>query len=348
MNKYCRICWNTDRWRSPSGKASLVERGDSYVARHHFGHEEWLFNFGWLLKGYNSRDPNSYRYAFLQPIGKYLAKYQGETFSVLLYTVNPDKKDLVVACIHNLYVPDNQELEWALTQTIKNGWLRAMKQELTSLGIDNSPFNNPGPSSVINVRFRPQDVEFFDPRPVVTGRHKITRTHRYHPLDWDDEFRSFLGKPKPIKPPLTPADDDNPMRSEAQRIRSATDGVTYDPRHTQLQNGLYRALCAEYGSAAVRYEDGFVDLVLELDDHITFVEIKMELTVKRCLRLALGQLLEYAHYPDVASADRLLVVGDVFPTSDDLSYLKYLRNRYKLPVYYSRWDWETASLAAEV
>jgi hypothetical protein len=348
MNKYCRICWNTDRWRSPSGKAGLVELGDSYVARHHFGHEEWLFNFGWLLKGYDAHDHNSYRYAFLQPIGKYLAKYQGETFSVLLYTVNPDKRALVVACIRNLYVPDNQESEWALKKTIKNGWLSAMKQELASLGIDSSPFKNPAPSSVINVRFRPQDVEFFDPRPAVAGDHKITRTHRYHPLDWDDEFPPTSGKLQPIKPPMTPDDDDDPTRSEAQRTRSATDGVAYDLRHTQLQNRLYRALCAKYGPSAVRYEEGFVDLVLKRDDQIAFIEVKMELTVKRCLRLALGQLLEYAHYPNVTDADRLLVVGDVFPTSDDISYLNYLRGRYKLPVYYARWDWEKASLAAEV
>ncbi len=348
MDKYCRVCWNTDNWRSPSGKASLVEIGDSYVAQHHFGHEEWLFNFGWLLKGYDPRDPNSYRYAFLQPIGKYLDKYQGETFSVLLYTVNPDKKSLIVARIQNLYVPDNQESEWTLKQTKKNGWLRAMQQELASLGIDNSPFDNPTPSSVINVRFRPQDVKFFDPRPIVADHHKITSTHRYHPLDWDDRFPPVASRPQPIKPPITPDDADDPTRSEAQRARSAMDGVTYDPRHTQLQNRLYRALRAQYGSATLRYEAGFVDLVLKRDGQMTFIEIKMELTVKRCLRLALGQLLEYTHYPNVTNADRLLVVGDISPTSDDISYLDCLRDRYKLPVYYARWDWEKESLDTEV
>lgn len=348
MHKYCRICWNTDNWRFPSGKASLVEKGDSYVAQHRFGHEEWLFNFGWLLKGYSEQDSNSYRYAFLQPIGKYLAKYQTKTFSVLLYTVSPDKKPLIVAQIQNLYVPDNQESKWALNETKKNGWLTTMQQELAILGIDNSPFDNPSPSSVINVRFRPQDVKFYDPKPIVANQHKIRRTYRYQPIDWDDGFPPITSGPQQTKPPITPDDDDDPTRSETQRTRAATDGTIYNPRHTQLQNRLYRALRQQHGPAAVRYEDGFVDLVVKRDKQTTYIEIKMELTTKRCVRLALGQLLEYTHYPGVANADRLLVVGDAFPTTDDRLYLSNLRDRYKLPIYYARWDWETGSLDGEV
>ena len=59
--KLCRICWNTEQWRRPSGTAAAIETG-SYVHEHGFGHEEWLFNFEWMIDGH--------RFAFLQPINK--------------------------------------------------------------------------------------------------------------------------------------------------------------------------------------------------------------------------------------------------------------------------------------
>jgi len=58
-DRYCRICWNTRAWRAPSASASDSEKG-SYVARHGFGHEEWLFNYEWCI--------DDFRYGFLQPI----------------------------------------------------------------------------------------------------------------------------------------------------------------------------------------------------------------------------------------------------------------------------------------
>ena len=43
----------------PTGDAARIETGDSYVARNLFGHEEWIFNFEWIIDGF--------RYGFLQP-----------------------------------------------------------------------------------------------------------------------------------------------------------------------------------------------------------------------------------------------------------------------------------------
>jgi hypothetical protein len=46
-----RVCWNTRNWVRPSGDAPLVEHADTYASTNGFGHEEWLFNFAWLLDG---------------------------------------------------------------------------------------------------------------------------------------------------------------------------------------------------------------------------------------------------------------------------------------------------------
>ena len=49
--------------------------------------------------------------------------------------------------------------------------------------------DNPKPVEVANMRFRPENVTMiFDPRQRVIGEHKITRSRRYHPFDWDGSF----------------------------------------------------------------------------------------------------------------------------------------------------------------
>lgn len=344
MNKYCRICWNTANWQQPTGEARLQEGGASYVVTHGFGHEEWLFNFEWLLSGYNPDDPQYYKYGFLQPIGKYRHAYDGLTFSVLLYTVDSTQTRNIVARIDNLYVPYEAELNWALDRIIKNGWLTTMRQQLTDLGLSAGPLLNPPASSVTNIRFRPEDIAFYDPMLVVEENHKITRINRYQPLDWDDGFPPVPTNIVHTQPPANLEDEVSPERSEAERTRAAQKATIYDPKHTRLQNGLYRSLLAHYGKGSVLYEEGFVDLTLIQDTCKVFIEIKTHLTVKMCIRSAVGQLLEYAYYPNQNKADKLLVVGNANPTLDDIAYLQYIRDTYNLPIYYARWSWGHGTL----
>lgn len=344
MDKYCRICWNTSKWQQPSSKPLNVEVGESYVAEHGFGHEEWIFNFEWLLAGYNSTDHHSYKYGFLQPISKYRGAYIGQTFSVLLYTVNPDRKKMIVACIKNLYVPNDPELTWVLNRTMDNGWLASMQRQLTDLGISTGPLVQPEASSIANVRFLQDDVTFYEPMIIVQDSHKINSLNRYHPLNWDDGFQPIPSSPVGAEPPKLDEADINPERSEIERTRASQTGTNYDPRHVRLQNRLYRMLCAQYGANSVLYEKGFVDLTLLEPSRITFIEIKTDLTVKSCIRSAFGQLIEYSHYPNLKKADMLLVVGDAIPTPEDSLYLRYIRDNYRVPVYYSRWSTQEEKL----
>jgi hypothetical protein len=90
----------------------------------------------------------------------------------------------------------------------------------------------------------------------------------------------------------------------------------------------------------VGYEvEGVVDLAVKHSEkQYTFYEIKMGLTAKQCIRLALGQLLEYCHWPDQARAKKLVVVGQVPATNEEQNYISQLRKRYQLPIYYQHYD----------
>ena len=333
-DKYARICWNTAGWRRPTGDAAGAETG-SYVARNGFGHEEWIFNFEWTIRGF--------RYGFLQPIGKYYEKYRGQSCSILLYTLTPQTKTLLVGQISDVYVPEPDELTEALEISKKKGWLDSMRADVERVKGKLEILEDPEPRTIANVRFRPRDVEIFDPRRLVTGEHKIAQIRRYQPFDWNKE--DYPGTEMRL-PHIKKKD---PRRSEKKMTRAAQEGVEVDPGHNRLQNRLYKHLCRIYGTGKVHYEKDFVDLTVEEPGgNVVFFEIKTEMTAKRCIRQAMGQLLEYAHYGGNSRAGRLVVVGDAEPTEDDRAYLVSLRRKYNLPIYYSRFLWESGRLAEEI
>ena len=333
-DKFSRICWNTAGWRKPTGDAANFETKDTFVEKYHFGLEEWLFNSEWMIDGF--------RYGFLQPIGKYYDTYKGSFCSILLYTVTPEKDTLLVAKIANVYIPEEDELDRVLKKYRKSGWMDSMRVDIDAVGGDLTVLYNAEPSGIVNIRFQPEKVETFDPRRrVIDENHTICKMRRYHPFNWNGSFPETE-----IAPP--PPDEGDPTRSERERTRAAQEGVRFDPGHVRLQNRLYGHLCEKYGSAHVLYENNYVDLTLNEPTGCTYFEIKMESTVKRCIRSALGQLLEYAHYPTGSRAKRLVVVGDVLPTDDDRRYMSLLREKYRIPIYYSRFHWEKNKLGKEI
>jgi len=75
-----------------------------------------------------------------------------------------------------------------------------------------------------------------------------------------------------------------------------------------------------------------------------FFEIKTD-GPKTCIRKAIGQILEYAYYPEYRHAEKLFVIGDSYPNAETQKYLRYLRGEFKLPVFYRAFDMRTRSLS---
>jgi len=175
--------------------------------------------------------------------------------------------------------------------------------------------------------------------------HKVTRINRYQALDWDDGFQPVSSSNKSELVLDYDDEDKTHDRSEAPRTRPPQPSTIFDPQHAILQNRLRNYLLNHYGKSAVRMEKNHVDMILKEAGKITFLEIKMESTVKNCIRLALGQIIEYAHYPNSKKADDLLVVGDATPTSDDEIYLQFMRDTYRIPIHYAQWLWTSNELA---
>lgn len=323
----CRICWNTARWQRPTGEAAHIEINSS-VAEHGFGHEEWLFNFGYLIDGRH--------YAFLQPVGKAYGRRQGQRLTLVLYTMPPPPaRPVIVAIINGCEVIAYSEAQRALAIYKRRGWLREMREQVHGLGYE-SGLEYVKPTNLSNVRFFPSQVEFYDPYVEVPRRYKKTSLTRYQlvkvPMGTDTSW-SVAQKPEQRK-----------HKSESSRTRAACEGTVYDPVHDRVQNAVDRLLRKKFGDAAVSYESGYIDLTLEYKSgsrhKVAFFEVKTEPTVKRCIRAAIGQLLEYSYYPIDVRADELIVIGWALAEPEDAQYLRHLSRKFALPLGYWRFDTE--------
>jgi len=326
--KLCRICWNTERWRRPTGEAAFLEIKSS-VAEHGFGHEGWLFNFGYLIGGKH--------YAFLQPIGKAHKKLKGQKVNLLLYAVPPSPaRPVIVARIDRCEVISPSEAQKVLAIYKRRRWLREMSDQLEELGYKRG-LERVKPTNLSNVRFSPDQVKFYDPYVPVPGRYKTASLRRYqliNPLGPESSW--------PLKSKPQPAFGNHRRKSESARTRAACKGTVYDPIHDRIQNGVDKLLRRKFGPAAVGYEAGYVDLTLRYGPgtrhKVVFFEVKTEPTVKLCIRAAVGQLLEYSYYPSEMRATNLIVVGWASSEPEDAQYLKHLSEKFGLPLGYWRFD----------
>jgi hypothetical protein len=87
-----------------------------------------------------------------------------------------------------------------------------------------------------------------------------------------------------------------------------------------------------------------IDLVIDDAGEFTFFEIKTGTSVRASIRQAIPQLLEYAYWPNKERATRLVVVSHLPTTKAAEKYLKYLRDKFGLPIYYQQFSLEENKL----
>ena len=95
-------------------------------------------------------------------------------------------------------------------------------------------------------------------------------------------------------------------------------------------------------------DEDYVDIkAVASNGQTIFFELKTATNVKNAIRQALGQLLEYNHYPNCNKADKLIIITASEPNTTDIQYLTGLRQIYKIPVYYQQFDMNKKVLLKE-
>ncbi len=313
-----RICWNSKGWRFPTGEAAHLETG-SYVTNMGFGHEEWLFNFAWLIDGMH--------YAFLQPVNNSFENMTGKVIDVLLYAINPDRDRLYVGTISNCEVLQRTQAEDAVEVYKKHGWLESMVEQVVKVGGEaDGILNSSEARDLFNVRFRREDANIYDPLRIANRGDGVWKRSRYTLAATNEQiqeqWRTRKGQTSP------------PLINTINRI--GTPGVTYDPLEKRLQAALFPLFEARYGKGNVKLEEDYVDITVADGKQTILSELKSNPTARGAIREAMGQLLEYAYYWPRRQIEELRLVIVAPGNLDKLAeaYVERLRTEFNLPIAY--------------
>lgn len=127
--------------------------------------------------------------------------------------------------------------------------------------------------------------------------------------------------------------------SKERETKSQT--IQTEEKHEKIKYHLRKRKIKEHGEDNVKREvpsgnGQFIDLVVRKDSKYWFYEIKTQDNDRLCIREAIGQLLEYSYWPGCEVAERLIVAGEPKLTKDGEVYLKALREKLRIPVYYEQ------------
>lgn len=318
MDQYCaRICWNSHGWVFPSGEAKKLEN-DSYVTKAGFGHEEWLFNFAWLVNGYH--------YAFLQPVSDSYDNIKGKTIDILLFSINANGDRVYVGELHNCEVITQEQSQTVLEHYQNAGWHKSMKEQVRRVGGDADRLSN-APDQ-FNIRFAPKDAELYSPLRLAGAEDFVRRLNRYklvkvagHPAAVKQWRRRAGTRTAPTLHTIT---------------RSGQPGVTYDPVHAALQGELQKLLEIRFGRQNVILEEDYVDITVTTATTRTLIELKSDPDARLAIRKAMGQILEYAYFRPTNGnrMPRLVIVAPGQMTPDVANYLAALRKKFGLVLTY--------------
>lgn len=337
-----RICWNTNNWLCPSGKLGKALEKDSYEQKYGYGNEEWLFDTGKLIDGYH--------YAFLEPVRQASDREVGERYDTLLWTIDSRSKTrYAVADIRRMEIISEEESVKALMEYRQRGWLREMRKQVDDIGGDVQTFDG---KIAFNIRFRPECVNVLYPAEIPAG-NPIMQLKHYRLNRLQSDAADMLSSERSVRHTFVGGRRSVPAAGAVTSYVSEPREVQMRHLHREISDGLTAFLTGKYGGDNVDQESTIgsrrINVALKERRGYVFYEIKTYPSLRTSVREALGQLLEYAHYPESDNAFKLIVVTQ--STHSDQSkkeaqrYIARLRKLYHLPIYLCYFDKKSKTLS---
>ena len=329
-NKLSKICWNTENWKFPSGLQGKSISTESYEATAGYGHEEWLLN--------KSKTVDGYHYAFLQPLNVKTDRHRDKIYNISLFTINNLNKTYFIGEIKNVECIDTDESVKVYEIYKANGWIEKMREDVERVGANLQKFNDTSPKIFFNIRFKFKDVIQPDELIEIAENDINITTNRYKLLPRKSEIEFGV------------EDDDDETegnkKNTNKRRKVFNSDCEYVPYHDQMQNAIHELLKKEeYNYKKVYIEKGRVDIkAITQQDTWHYYELKTD-NPKQSIRKALGQILEYAYFPDTEKAEKLIIIADGKPDENVIKYLNHIRDKFDLPISYRHFNIETGELS---
>lgn len=334
-----RICWNSKGWVKPSGPKGKSRDKKSHENRFGYGHEEWLADTGKTIK--------SYHYGFLEPIRKHQDTFSDNRYNITLYSINSAISErYLIGKIKNAIVINSDEASEVRNIYIEKGWLDQMHDDIEDAKASAKKFRSWKGIDLFNIKFKPDDITIFP---------EYIELDKKHPL-WNSTVRyTFLlgeNMPSVVSPKKLPFTFKSSKISIGTKVNRRVEFQMIEMPwlHTEISLKLFKYLSKKYGSKNVTHENIIglgtkIDMARKDRKGYIFYEIKTYPSVRNSIRAALGQLLEYAYWEPNKKIEKLVVVSYLSPSKDAINYLALLRKKYKLPIYYQKFDITTNTLS---
>lgn len=216
-----------------------------------------------------------------------------------------------------------------------------MRADVERVGANYDKFNQTEPEIFFNIRFKFKNVFQPDELLEVADNDINITTNRYKLLPRKSEIA--------IGTENEEDESEGNKRNTNKRKKVFNSDCEYDPYHDQMQNAIFELLknSGKYDYKKVYIEKGRVDIKARTkQDTWHYFELKTD-NPKQSIRKALGQILEYAYFPDTEKADKLIIVADEKPNENVINYLNHIRNKFDLPISYRHFDLETNELSED-
>ncbi len=316
-NKISRICWNDNEYKSPSGSNGKISSDDSFEGINGFGFEEWL--------NVKSRVINGYHYSFLQPLGLVSDEHVDKIYDIALIKNDIQGKRYFAGIIKNAICISKEESTYAYNIYRKRKWIADMVKETEYVKGNSKRFLEQDPRHFFNIKFNPANIRIFEELNQMPDN--LISTYRYKLLDFIDE--KLISK--------TEENDDLNLgnyKSVLKIKRKGSKGTSFDPVHSKMQNNLVKLLRQNDNYEKVLIERNRVDIKAKTKlGTWHYYEIKTN-NPKKSIRNALGQVMEYAYWPGIKKAERLIIISDEDADIYTRKYMNYLRENFNLQVYY--------------
>jgi hypothetical protein len=325
--KITRLTYNKRGWIEPSGWEGKSTVRGLQEADYVFGHDEWLFDFEKLIHGY--------KYGFIEGFRTKKHKHANSVYNLQLFTINADEKSKHwVGKIHNCYVLDKDEQIQMQQTFFDKGWVDEQEEQLKRLGLWNTSvgknLNTFGP----NVRFLPKDVELFDPPIPVSHSIYTDNRSRYLLYNWDDAAKLHNAHAPFVFKPSKPGGNKTVLRNAAADFQSKE----IKQLHRQIANALHDGLSKQYGqdkiSCDVPHNGTYIDMVRKVGQKYVLYEIKTYNQLRKNIREATGQLLEYAYWARTHEIEEIVIVTEHAIDKTAFEYLDFLKKNFKIPINY--------------
>lgn len=350
LPKVARLCWNQYKWKQPSGEIGKSDSsGHAFEKDKGYGYEEWLFDMDRVIDGIH--------YGFIQALNK--GNHHGSIYDIHLYAIRrieqkkPESKYYWIGRIKKAKVLTALESGEILQEYKKRGWFDEMRSELQDVDVEDFDFGPVKEDKIFNVAFEASSSGYvlFD-EPIEVENPKLEISAGYHYV-----LSDLLKKTVSV----TNSSGEYKFTSghKPTKIGSLNSGYTVTVvnrvlLHKEIQEHIFKQFVREFGKERVGTEvptgnGTSIDVVVKkTDDKDIFYEVKTSGNAQRCIREALGQILEYSLYPEQFLCSKMIIVGPNEPDSNVKKYLAHLRDSTKLPVFYQVFNTSTEKLTARL